>query len=67
MVLVAAMATRLIDVNSTPYSELEKLPEFIQKKMHSSEEWELRQNFDRGKVTDFRPKSVTGEEDATPF
>jgi hypothetical protein len=24
--------------SSTPYGELEKLPEFIQKKMHSSEE-----------------------------
>jgi hypothetical protein len=30
--------TRLIDVNLTPHGEIEKLPEFIQNKAHSSEE-----------------------------
>ena len=48
--------TRLIDINSTPWEVIEKLPEFIQKKMQSSEEWVLREKFDRENVKNFRPK-----------
>src|SRR4051794_7476160 len=35
-------APRTIDVASTPFAEIDKLPEFIQKKMKSSEEYVAR-------------------------
>jgi hypothetical protein len=53
-------ATRSIDINSTPYNEIDALPEFIQKERKSSEEYAARLNVDRelgaGKVKNFRPK-----------
>jgi hypothetical protein len=38
---------RLIDINSTPWDVIDSLPEFILKKMYSSEEFELRKNAER--------------------
>jgi hypothetical protein len=53
---------RLTDINSTPWEVIGGLPEFIQKKMQSSEEWVLRENFERGNVKNFRPNVAKGEE-----
>jgi hypothetical protein len=36
--------TRLIDINSTPFEELEKLPEWLKKKMYASDEYAGRVN-----------------------
>jgi hypothetical protein len=37
-------APRLVDINSMPLTDIDKLPEFIQKKMKSSEEYAARVN-----------------------
>jgi hypothetical protein len=56
---------RLIDINSTPWAEINALPDFILKKMYSSEECENRRRADEmlggEKVKGFRPKAVSGE------
>lgn len=48
---------KIIDINSTPASDIEKLPDFIKNKMYSSEEWAGRQKFEE----------VTGETVGTPI
>jgi hypothetical protein len=54
--------TRLIDINSTPWDEINALPDFIIKKMNSSEEFSNRKRADEmlggEKVKNFRPKAV---------
>ena len=56
---------RSIDINSTPWSEREALPEFIRNKMYASEEYGNRRRADQmlagEKVKDFRLKAVSGE------
>jgi hypothetical protein len=57
-----------IDINSTPWEEIEKLPDFIKQKMYSSEEYESRKLYDerveagdipaKKDVKDFRPKAA---------
>jgi hypothetical protein len=60
--------TRLIDINSTPWDVINALPDFIIKKMYSSdgEEFENRKRADEmlggQKVSNFRPKAVGGGE-----
>jgi hypothetical protein len=58
--------TRMIDINSTPWDVINALPDFILKKMYSSEEFENRKRADEmlggEKVKNFRPKAV-GEAD----
>jgi hypothetical protein len=53
---------RLVDINSTPWDEINALPDFILKKMYSSEEFSNRKRADEmlgaGKVKNFRPKAV---------
>jgi hypothetical protein len=55
---------RSLDINSIPYNEIDALPEFIQKKMKSSEEYSARLQVDNDpvlaaqKVKNFRPKSA---------
>jgi len=56
---------RTIDINSTPWDEINALPDFILKKMYSSEEFENRKRADEmlggEKVKSFRPKAVGTE------
>jgi hypothetical protein len=58
---------RLIDINSTPWSVIDALPEFIMKKMYSSEEFENRKRADEMlagvKVKDYRPNVAGGADD----
>ena len=53
---------RSIDINSSAWSEIDALPEFIMKKMYSSEEFENRKRAEHllagEKVKDYRPKSA---------
>jgi hypothetical protein len=55
---------RSLDINTSPYSEIDALPGFIQNKMKSSEEYAARLRVDNdpvigaGKVKNFRPKAV---------
>jgi hypothetical protein len=53
---------RLVDINSTPWDEINALPDFILKKMYSSEEFSNRKRADEmlggEKVKNFRPKAV---------
>ena len=56
--------TRALDINSIPFDELDTLPEFIQKKMKSSEEYagRLQHSANMGQVAevdDVRENSVT--------
>jgi hypothetical protein len=57
--------TRTFDINSTPWDVINALPEFILKKMYSSEEFSNRKRADEmlggEKVKGFRPKAVGGE------
>jgi hypothetical protein len=57
---------RLIDINSTPWEIISALPEFILKKMYSSEEFSNRKRADEmlggKKVGNYRPKAVGGED-----
>ena len=57
--------TRTIDINSTPWDVINALPEFILKKMYSSEEFSNRKRADEmlggEKVKGFRPKAVGAE------
>jgi len=63
---------RSIDINSTPLEEIYELPDFIQSKMLSSEEYaaRLRVNADpvigTEAVKKFRPKAVGGVEEINP-
>ena len=43
---------RILDVNSIDFEDLDKLPEFIQKKMKSSEEYATRVGTSAGEVED---------------
>jgi hypothetical protein len=53
---------RLVDINSTSWDEINALPDFILKKMYSSEEFSNRKRADEmlggEKVKNFRPKAV---------
>ena len=55
---------RSLDINTSPYSEIDALPGFIQNKMKSSKEYAARLRVDNdpvigaGKVKNFRPKAV---------
>jgi hypothetical protein len=55
-------APQSIDINSSAWSEIDALPEFIMKKMYSSEEFENRKRAEHllagEKVKDYRPKSA---------
>jgi hypothetical protein len=52
----------LVDISSTPWDEINALPDFILTKMYSSEEFSNRKRADEilgtGKVKNFRPKTV---------
>ncbi len=54
--------TRMFDINTSPWDEIDALPDFIIKKMYSSEEFENRKRADEKlggeKVKNFRPKAV---------
>jgi hypothetical protein len=55
---------RSLDINTSPYSEIDALPGFIQNKMKSSKKYAARLRVDNdpvigaGKVKNFRPKAV---------
>jgi hypothetical protein len=57
--------TRMIDINTSPWDEINALPDFIIKKMYSSEEFENRKRADEmlggEKVKNFRPKAVADD------
>ena len=57
--------TRLMISTQLFGMKIEKLPDLIKKKMQSSEEWTLRENFDRANVGNFKPKSLRQEAEDT--